>query len=142
MRQTRATGTLKRQQCARLKPQPLRINRNAPDSSHSYFSKTEMRQTRATAILKRQQCPRLEPQLRSQSQKWLKSVPQPLCKAIPKSPPGQLKSSQVAPSHPQLSPKSHATTSDATRNDRPKENDTHVGFSAPNNFNFSIFSII
>ena len=31
--------------CARLEPQPLRKGRNAPDSSHSHFAKTEMRPT-------------------------------------------------------------------------------------------------
>ena len=76
MHETRTTATSKRQKCARLEPQPLRKDRNAPDlshshfdkgrhardSSHSHFAKTEMRQTRATVTLKRQMCARLEPQ--------------------------------------------------------------------------------
>ena len=62
MRQTRTTATSQRQKCARLKPQPLRKCRNAPDSSHSHFAKTEMRQTQATATSKRQKYARLEPQ--------------------------------------------------------------------------------
>ena len=62
MRQARTTDTLKRQRCTRLEPQALWKDRNAPDSSHSHFEKTNMRQTQATGILKRQSCTRLEPQ--------------------------------------------------------------------------------
>ena len=62
MCQTRATGTFKRQKCARLEPQPLRKARNAPDSSHSHFGKPEKHQTRAIAASESQKCTRLEPQ--------------------------------------------------------------------------------
>ena len=89
MPQTRATATFKRQKWRRLELQPLFKDRNAPDSSHSHFSKTGMRrirgtvtvkdriardlshshfektempQTEATATLHRQNCVGLEPQ--------------------------------------------------------------------------------
>ena len=66
VRETRATATSKRHKCARLEPQPLRKDRNAPDSNHSHFAKdsshslfaeTEMRQTEPLPLRKGRNAP-------------------------------------------------------------------------------------
>ena len=98
MRLTRATAILKRRKCARLEPQPLRIDRTAPHSSHSHFEKTEMQQNRAATILKRK--PRLN---------------------------------RLATSFKQHSTSISLLHRRRSKHDSSKENDTHVGFSAPNN---------
>ena len=87
MCQTQATATSNKQKCARLEPQLLFKDRNAPDSSHSHFEKTAMSQTRATATFTKPEMAQIRATATLQSH--------------PQVTPG---SAQVIPSRPKSSP--------------------------------------